>query len=179
MNEGPTRLGAVIYQRGDDIDALLIAVAEHLTRHELHLGGIVQVRSGPMESCATSLEVMDLMSGKRASIWEDRGACAQGCRLDERGLAAAEPMIRAAIAADVDLVMINRFGHAESRGAGLVPAIIAAIEAGIPVLTAVRAPYIEAWQAFHGGLAADLPADRDAVAAWCRRVSETDTQRAA
>jgi len=42
------------------------------------------------------------------------------------------------------------------------------MEAGVPVLTAVRPPYIEAWSRFHGGLAVDLPSDFDAVLAWCR-----------
>ena len=43
-----------------------------------------------------------------------------------------------------------------------------AMEAGVPLLTAVRPPYIEAWSKFHGRLAVDLPSDFDAVLAWCR-----------
>jgi hypothetical protein len=32
----------------------------------------------------------------------------------------------------------------------------------------VRAPYLEAWSTFHGGLAVDLPPRLDAVMSWCR-----------
>ena len=46
--------------------------------------------------------------------------CARGCRLDERGLLDAEPAIMAAIADRVDLLVINRFGRAESLGRGLL-----------------------------------------------------------
>ena len=46
-----------------------------------------------------------------------------------------------------------------------------AIDAGIPVLTAVRPPYREAWTEFHGGLAVELPADVDAVLAWCNEAA--------
>ena len=65
-------------------------------------------------------------------------------------------------------MILNRFGKAEAEGGGLRPVFARAMEAGIPVLTAVRAPYIEAWAQFHGHLASDLPADIDAVLAWCR-----------
>ena len=55
--------------------------------------------------------------------------------------------------------MLNRFGKAEAEGGGLRSGFARAIDAGIPVLTAVRPPYREAWAQFHGGLAVDLPAD--------------------
>ena len=58
-------------------------------------------------------------------------------------------------------MMLNRFGKAEAEGGGLRSAFVRAMEAGIPVLTAVRPPYIEAWSKFHGRLAVDLPADLD------------------
>ena len=67
-------------------------------------------------------------------------------------------------------MMLNRFGRAEAEGGGLRSAFVRAMEAGIPVLTAVGAPYTEAWSQFHGRLAIDLPADLEAVLAWCRDV---------
>jgi hypothetical protein len=88
--------------------------------------------------------------------------------LDERGLIAAAPAVDVAIAARVDLIIINRFGRAESRGAGLLPSLARAVAEGIPVLTAVREPYVDAWRQFHGGLATDLEPDIDAVVRWCR-----------
>jgi hypothetical protein len=54
-------------------------------------------------------------------------------------------------------------------GRGLLRCFAAALEAGVPVLTAVRDPYAEAWRAFHGGLAHDLPADGLRVISWALR----------
>jgi hypothetical protein len=80
----------------------------------------------------------------------------------------------AAIADRVDLLVINRFGRAESLGRGLLGIFTAAIEAGVPLLTAVRHPYDQAWEQFHGGFAQALAASADAIVAWyyaaaCRR----------
>ena len=118
----------------------------------------------------TSIHVVDLRSGEAFDIWEARGACARGCRLDERGLLNSEPAIMAAIADRVHLLVINRFGRAESLGRGLLGCLAAALEAGVPVLTAVRAPYDEAWQRFHGGSAQELTADLSTVVEWALAV---------
>jgi hypothetical protein len=69
---------------------------------------------------------------------------------------------------NVELLVLNRFGKAEAEGGGLRSAFVRAIEAGIPVVTAVRSPYIAAWSEFHERLAVDLTPDLGAVLAWCR-----------
>lgn len=71
---------------------------------------------------------------------------------------------------NLELHILNRFGKAEAEGGGLRSAFVRAIDAGIPVLTAVRPPYIDAWLEFHGGIAVDLPPERDRVLAWCGEV---------
>ena len=76
-----------------------------------------------------------------------------------------------ALADGLDLIVINRFGRAESQGRGLIGCFSAAIEAGVPVLTAVRAPYDEAWRLFHGGLGQELPAEMAAVTSWSKRAT--------
>ena len=68
---------------------------------------------------------------------------------------------------DVDLLVVNRFGRAESHGGGLLTCVSAAVSAGIPVLTAVREPYLAPWRAYHGDLAASLGPELDAVMTWC------------
>jgi hypothetical protein len=110
--------------------------------------------------------VVDLRSGNVFDIWDRRGKGARGCRLDENALLDADPVLRAAIADRVDLVVVNRFGRAESLGRGLINIFAAAIEAGIPVLTAVRPPYDAAWRAFHGGLGCELPPEPGAIVSW-------------
>jgi hypothetical protein len=81
----------------------------------------------------------------------------------------------------MDLLVINRFGRAESLGRGLIGCFVAALEANIRVLTAVRAPYVDSWVNFHGGLAAELPPEVQAVVDWaasgaCKRVPRQSLQ---
>lgn len=163
------KLAAVHYARGCDIDKLLIDVCGELARGGLRIGGLLQWSSGDKGRCARSVQVVDIRSRQAFDIWQERGASARGCRLDERGLVEAEPSIRTAIAERVDLLVINRYGRAESQGRGLRNCIESAIELGIPVLTAVRQPYIEDWRAFHGGLGIELPCIADGVVAWALR----------
>ncbi|KAB2851491.1 MAG: DUF2478 domain-containing protein [Hyphomicrobiaceae bacterium] len=166
-NLGMSALGAIHYQRGYDIDRLLVDVCEMLVRDGLRLGGLLQVSTGERGgSCAATVHVVDLRTGRAFDIWQDRGPCAQGCRLDEAGLATAEPVLLAAIEARVELLVVNRFGRAEGSGRGLRACFEAALAAEVPVLTAVRAPYDESWAEFHGGLAKELPASLPHVVEW-------------
>ena len=73
---------------------------------------------------------------------------------------------------------MNRFGRAESQGRGLTGSFTAALEVGMPVLTAVRPPYDEAWRAFHGGIGYELTAEPGIVVAWALSVTETSLARA-
>ena len=159
-------LAAIKYGRGFDVDAVLVQSSAELRLRGIRVGGLIQRSAGGRGECAASLHVVDLCLGRTFDIWEGRGACARGCRLDERGLLDAEPTIMAAIAGGLDLLVINRFGRAESLGRGLIGCFSAALEAGVPVLTAVRAPYEDAWCAFHGGLGRDLPPEESAVIRW-------------
>jgi nucleoside-triphosphatase THEP1 len=160
------RLAAITYDRGFDIDCLLVTVCERLSRRGFRLGGLLQISTGAKGGCASTVHVVDLRTNTTFDIWEERGPCAKGCRLDERGLAAASHAIDKAIADRVDLVIMNRFGRAESLGRGLLASFSSAVSADVPVLTAVRAPYDLAWTKFHGGLGRELPAEVASIIAW-------------
>ena len=166
------RLGAIRYERGFQIDGLLLAICQALRLRGLQIGGVIQSSVSDGGHCATSVLVTDLRSGRAYDIWQDRGACARGCRLDEGSLLDAEPVIRDAIADKVDLLVINRFGRAESLGRGLIGSFAAAIEAGIPVLTAVRPPYDAAWMDFHGGLGCAFAPELERVIAWASFIAD-------
>jgi nucleoside-triphosphatase THEP1 len=159
-------LAAIRYARGFPVDALILGVCNELRARGVSVGGILQSSFGPDGQCAQSVLVTDLRSGEAFNIWDQRGSGARGCRLDERGLLDVEPAVRAAIREGTDLIVINRFGRAESLGRGLLDCFTAALEAGIPVLTAVRAPYDDAWRAFHGGLGAELTPEPNDLLAW-------------
>jgi len=78
----------------------------------------------------------------------------------------AESALMDALADGVDLLVMNRFGRAESLGRGLLGCFSAAIQAGAAVLTAVRAPYDQAWHAFRGGCAHDLAPEMQEIIDW-------------
>ena len=140
VDDDTVHLAAIVYERGFDLDAFLADVCGRLSAKGFRLGGLVQVASGIRGSRAASITAVDLRSGRRFNIWEGPGARASDCRLDEHRLVDAVPMILAAIDERVDIVVVNRFGRAESQGGGLLTCISSAVSAGIPVLTAVREP---------------------------------------
>jgi hypothetical protein len=164
-NERPPSLAAVRYERGFAINPLLAGVVDELRRRGYRIGGLLQ-QAGSDEDCAP-LTLIDIRTGKRAVITQDRGKESAGCRLDPRGLADISHCIGDTLAAGVDLVVINKFGRAESEGAGLLACFAEVVVAGIPLLTTVREPYVEAWRAFHGGYASELPPCLETIVAWC------------
>ena len=173
--EIPPLLAAARYEHGFDINAALLEVVARLRDASIVVGGVLQEIAARGPECCASLNVVDILSGERARITQDRGKEARGCKLDARGLASIAHLISDAIDAGVDLIVINRFGRAESEGGGLLSCISDAVCAGIPVLTAVRDPYIVPWRQFHGGLATELSPRVESILEWCktscRRVS--------
>ncbi|MEO1177298.1 MAG: DUF2478 domain-containing protein [Pseudomonadota bacterium] len=170
MRPSEQRLAAVRYQKGFEIDALLVEVCRGMAESGVRLGGLLQISEGGVGGCATSVKLYDLQTKTVFDIWEVRGPCARGCRLDESGLNAAAAVLERAISDRVELLVINRFGRAESLGRGLLPYFVRAMEAGIPVLTGVRTPYDDAWVRFHDGLGRELACDTERVLGWATRV---------
>jgi Protein of unknown function (DUF2478) len=163
---GTVQLAAIVYDVGFRIDDLLTRIADRLRADRINLAGVLQENAG--DGVCSAMTLVDLASRGRFGISQDLGSQAEGCRLDARGLAEIGALLDRPLGRDVELLMLNRFGNAEAEGGGLRSAFVRAMEAGVPVLTAVRPPYIEAWSKFHGRLAVDLPTDLDAVLAWCR-----------
>jgi hypothetical protein len=172
-------LAAVAYQAGFGIDAFLATVAHRLQAEGMKLAGVIQDNAGDADIACSRMSLVDLAASARFRISQDLGALASGCRLDPRGLIEAESKLVAAIGTGADLVVLNKFGRAEAEGGGLRNAFVRAIETGVPVLTAVRPPYMVPWARFHGTLAVELPPDFEAVCTWCRSVARraADQQR--
>ncbi len=165
---GFVRLAAVIYRSGFRIDDFLHRIADRLRDDGVRIAGALQENTNDVPGFCSAMTVVDLTSQARFRISQELGPDAQGCRLDARGLAEIAPLLERAVSPDVELVIFNRFGRAESEGGGLRSAFARALEAGIPILTAVREPYLEAWSQFHGQLGTDLTPELEAVLAWCR-----------
>lgn len=165
----PVRLAAVVYRSGFPIDGFMATVAHELRAAGLDVAGVIQENAGDAPTPCAAMDLTDLADGTRTRISQDLGPHAEGCRLDPQALTRLDAPLDRRIAARPDLLLLNKFGKAEAEGDGLRAVLARALERGVPVLTAVRPPHTEAWQAFHGGLAVELAPDLDAVLAWCRR----------
>ena len=161
------RLAAIAYEAGFPIDELLWRVAERLRAQGVVLAGALQENVGGLPGQCSAMRLVDLTSQRRVGISQDLGTQSEGCRLDARGLSEIGALLDRPVETNTQVLMLNRFGKAEAEGGGLRSVFARAIDAGVPILTAVRPPYLEAWAQFHGGLANELPADVDAVLAWC------------
>jgi nucleoside-triphosphatase THEP1 len=160
-------LAAVQYEPGFDINSALRAVVARLRERGVRVGGVLQEGEVvPHGSCAP-LHIVDIRTGISERITQDSGRESRGCRLDPRGLAEIAHCLTDAIEAGTDLIIVNKFGRAESEGGGLLSSIADAVIAGVPVLTTVREPYVESWRTFHGGLATELSTSADAILRWC------------
>lgn len=91
-----------------------------------------------------------------------------GCSLVPDALARLIEVMRRAIDAAPDLIVIEKFGEHEQRGAGLMPLILEAVASGIPVVVAVPAAAIDIWSSYTGGLGELLACDTAALRRWWR-----------
>lgn len=160
------RICVVAYDGTQPPDAALAQAARRLGAIGVKVGGLLQSGTvGDAARCAM-LFLEDLGTGRRIRLFEARGVRARGCRLDACGLAEAAVWLREAVESKPEVLFINRFGRQESNGRGLLDEIGAAVTAGIPVVIAVSAACLPAWQAFAGGEDALMPADADRIVAW-------------
>lgn len=167
----PNCVAAILYRPQDDVDTLLADFAEALVRSHERIGGVVQRNIKDGGGCQVGMQAIDLMTGREISICQPLGSGATACKLDSAGLAEAAVAVTRAIAADVDLVVINKFSKQEAAGEGLRDELAEAIAAGIPVLTAVPEKCLDAWNDFTGGIGTTLLCERGAIEGWWQDLS--------
>lgn len=177
FTENLLNLAAVIYQPADDVDRLLASFAERLRSDGRRIGGIVQRNRRGDCGPAKLMEVIDLTTGRVIPICQNLGSGSTACKLDLAGLSEAAQAVSRAIAEDVELVIINKFGKTEAQGRGLRAEIADAILVGIPLLTAVPERLYPAWEAFTGGFGTTLLCDGDIVEDWWGDVSRRSSRR--
>lgn len=165
--DGPA-LAAVRAKAGVSVDMLFAEIVALLRFRGVRIGGVLQENDWSSGDSRPITRLRNLSDGSLIRISQDLGLEARGCRLDPGALAEAAPLLEGMIEAGADLLIINRFGKAEAEGAGLRSVIERAILVGVPVLTAVRTEYVDAWAGFHAGLSMWLPPDSNAILSWCR-----------
>lgn len=148
------KLVSVEFRDGFDIDSVLNNVAAALAADGVRVAGLVQQGGAtPGGAPDRTLALRDLATGDHHRITEERGAAALGCRLDWQAITELAQRIETGLDDAPDVLIVNRFGRAESEGRGFRGAIEKALAQGACVIVAVRDEYKVPWQAFHAGLA--------------------------
>jgi nucleoside-triphosphatase THEP1 len=163
-------VAAVIHPKGSGVDRLLEAFVSDLMRDGIKVRGLIQRNHGI--GCQARMELMDLDSGEVFKISQDLGPGSVACRLNPDGIASASIALRKALDKPTDLLIANRFGSMELKGRGLADEMLAAMCAGIPLITSVTTPYLEGWRQFTGRLGDELSAESRDIVTWWQRVTE-------
>lgn len=167
--DAPCDLAALVYDEGQDPDALLHAFAADLRAHGVRAVGLVQ--SGDRAADRSSVHAVLVHSGERLALLQDLGPLAEGCRLDVGQLLSAGARVASALDQGADVLIINRFGKLEREGQGLSYLIDRALSDGIPVIIAVPSRRLDDWTGFAGGMSVQLDCSRAALDQWWAAVS--------
>ena len=164
-------VAAIVYANEVYPDALFKTLVQRCRALRLTLAGVLQHQAfaGGDRRCDVILE--DLATGHRTALFENRGAGARGCRLDEAALAEATARVEGSFEQAPHLLVLNKFGKVECEGGGLRDLIASAIDRGIPVIIGVPERNLDAWRSFAGDFSCELPDDAGRIAAWLEGVA--------
>lgn len=134
------------------------------------LAGVIEVTTmrGDEGHEPCGVEVLrSVADGRDYALFQDLGPGSTACALDPAGVAEACAAVCRDIAAGCDLVVLSKFAKLEAEtGSGLMGAFGAALEAGVPILTAVSPGRRESWDAFAAPYYEVLGPDLADIAAW-------------
>ena len=161
-------IAAIRFDSGD-IDAFFSGIAQTLAGQGMRVRGALQTRGAESGEChCADMDLTTVGSGRTFRISQPLGNGSRGCRLHPGALAECSSFIERELYEGADLLILNRFGRGESEGRGFRDLIGKSMALEVPVLTAVRPTYADAWAAFGAGFACDLPMERAAVLDWIR-----------
>ena len=176
-DEPASRLAAIVFERGEAPDEALITFVEEVKAAGARVAGLVQERADDDLCDRHDVRVRDLLSGEILPIMQDLGPDATGCAVDPAAIAEAARLLDRALATNPELLIVNRFGRLESEGGGMLAEIGRAFAEGVAMIVCVPERYRDAWNAFAAGLDHQLPANREAIEAWWRRVAPAPAGR--
>ncbi|WP_347309661.1 DUF2478 domain-containing protein [Defluviimonas sp. SAOS-178_SWC] len=165
-------LAAIPFETGD-IDGCLATVAARLSQRGFRVRGALQSRGLATGEChCADMDLTTIGSNRVFRISQPLGNGSRGCRLHPGALADCAAFLERELDQGADLLILNRFGRGESEGRGFRDLIGAAVARDIPVLTALRPTYADAWDAFGGDIACTLPMRAQAVCDWLDHIHE-------
>mgnify|MGYP001765481541 CR=1 FL=1 len=145
-------LAALVYPTGEG--AILGRLAEAAVAAGLDVAGMIQHDERRPDRRRCDMTLIDLTSGRRIALSEDRGKDTRGCRMDHAALEAAAGLALAALSGErlPDLLILSKFGKREIEGHGFRQVVEKAVELGVPLLVGVTADHVEGFRDFGGGL---------------------------
>jgi hypothetical protein len=160
------KVGVVLYDKTVAVDAILADAVERVRARGITAGGLLQRAGEQLPNGKNRLWAQDLATGQTIRLDRPRGPGAKDCILDPDALAQAACMLRRATEEASQLMVINRFGHAETEGGGMRAEIADAICSPAVVLIPVRFTRLVDLEDFLGGPATVLLPSAAAVADW-------------
>ncbi|BAE51752.1 hypothetical protein amb2948 [Paramagnetospirillum magneticum AMB-1] len=165
----PCLCGAVLYGDGVNANAILECFAREQAARGYRVLGLIQRRAAEGRPCAGDVILYDLGGDESFLISQRLGEGASCCSVDPAGVAEASAVLRHALAAPLDLLVVNKFGKLEAEGSGFLAEIMAAAARGVPVLTSVHHRHADRWADFTGEFGTAIAPDLRAIALWWRR----------
>jgi len=164
---------AVIYSPETSDKTALASFAALMSGRGYSIGGIVQSNLYDDNGRKIGTDAIALDNGDRFPIVRPskEDIAAGSCGLDQSVLTDSSVVLRRAITANVNLLVVEKFGEREQLGEGLADDIMDAMAQGIPVLVAVPANAIEKWNEFTGGLGDTIPSDLTALQSWWQKLA--------
>lgn len=156
---------AIVHAGKGDADGPLLEFVQRMRLAGHVVRGLVPGPQSDPDNCATRT-VRDLEDDTIYPISQDLGKESTACCLDPGALIKAGVVLRRALDDHADLVIVNRFGILEADGEGFSAEMLELMSRGVPLLTVVSQPYLNAWREFTGGMAIELPPDAGLVMQW-------------
>jgi hypothetical protein len=173
------KVGVLLYHTSVEVDGIVTSVVERLRARGIKVGGLLQRFGEQLPNGKYRMWVDDITTGESIRLDKPRGPGASACILDPDALAQASCMLRRITEARPELIIVNRFGHAEADGGGMRPEIADAICSGAAVLISARFLYLGALERFLGGSPKVLLPSVVAITDWARHVTATGQAEAA
>ena len=167
----PATLAAIVAQDSHSADLILDAVVDQLQRQAYSLLGLTQKVSSECSSQGScGIRLQSIATEQYHIITQDLGVGSTSCNIDTDAMSQLVEAQKNELNIDTDLLVVNRFGKRESEGAGFCSVFERALELGIPALTVVKAQWQSNWIDYGGEYVTTLPANEEAVLAWCHSV---------
>ena len=163
---------AMLYPSGSGSKDTLLTFVQGLKTNGYSVGGILQELIFDESGVNIGVDAIALDNEERFPIVRPskEDIAAGSCGLDRSTLSESSVALRRAIAAPVDLLVVEKFGEREQLGEGLADDILRAMSDGIPTLVAVPNSAEPKWTEFTGGLSANLTTDLSDLENWWRSV---------